>query len=146
MKFSLQFKHSSESHFTDWNEMYKKQFTPWHQNEVSKSLKLHLETITDIVRPNKTTHEDQKRSKEDGLVFLVPLCGKSVDLIFLYQQGFQVISSECSELACEQFFTENDIEYVRQTVEGGFDCFQVFVHTSLYFDYHICIYITIFKL
>lgn len=42
---------------------------------------------------------------------LVPLCGKTLDMIFLKEQGFKVIGSEFSQKACEDFFRENKIPF-----------------------------------
>jgi thiopurine S-methyltransferase len=36
-------------------------------------------------------------------IFL-PLCGKTLDMLWLQQQGYQVVGAELSELAVEQFF------------------------------------------
>ena len=41
----------------------------------------------------------------------VPLCGKSKDMLYLKEQGFHVIGCELSEVACIEFFKENEIEY-----------------------------------
>lgn len=48
--------------------------------------------------------------KSNAKIF-VPFCGASVDMLYCLQQGYQVVGSEISKLACEQFFVENDIEY-----------------------------------
>ncbi len=47
---------------------------------------------------------------------LVPLCGKSLDLLWLADQGFQVIGIELSELACQAFFHENKLEVAVEAV------------------------------
>ncbi len=44
----------------------------------------------------------------------VPLCGKSLDMIYFLQQGKQVIGVELAELACEQFFSENQIPFEKK--------------------------------
>ena len=41
----------------------------------------------------------------------VPLCGKSIDMVWLAQQGLQVVGSEIAELAIRQFFSENEIPF-----------------------------------
>jgi len=41
----------------------------------------------------------------------VPLCGKSLDLIWLCQQGHYVLGVEVSERAVRDFFSENGITY-----------------------------------
>jgi thiopurine S-methyltransferase len=40
----------------------------------------------------------------------VPLCGKSIDMVWLTQQGFKVVGVELSELAIRGFFTENKLK------------------------------------
>jgi thiopurine S-methyltransferase len=40
---------------------------------------------------------------------LVPLCGKSLDMIWLASRGHQVLGVELSPIAVEQFFTENGL-------------------------------------
>ena len=44
----------------------------------------------------------------------VPLCGKSLDMVWLLEQGFSVTGCEISELAVQQFFTENSIPYEKR--------------------------------
>ena len=46
----------------------------------------------------------------------VPLCGKSLDLIWLAQQGHTVIGVELSPLAARAFFRENRIQASRRRV------------------------------
>jgi len=48
-----------------------------------------------------------------GSRVLVPLCGKSLDMLWLAEQGFDVLGVELSPLAVEQFFEENTLP-VRQ--------------------------------
>ncbi|AHE66913.1 thiopurine S-methyltransferase [Legionella oakridgensis] len=38
----------------------------------------------------------------------VPLCGKSIDMLWLSAQGYEVIGVELSQLACDAFFKENN--------------------------------------
>jgi thiopurine S-methyltransferase len=44
---------------------------------------------------------------------LVPLCGKSKDLLYLRTQGHNVLGIEISEIAITAFFTENKLKYER---------------------------------
>lgn len=46
-----------------------------------------------------------------GSTVLVPLCGKTVDMLWLMQQGYHVIGVELSEIACKDFFTENNLPF-----------------------------------
>ena len=58
----------------------------------------------------------------DSLV-LVPLCGKSLDLIWLCEQGHRVTGVELSDIAVQAFFAENGIA-ARRTPLPGFDLYQ----------------------
>ncbi len=57
-----------------------------------------------------------------GAEVFVPLCGKSLDMLWLHQQGFKVLGVELSELASAAFFDENDLPYER-TTEGNLQLF-----------------------
>jgi thiopurine S-methyltransferase len=65
---------------------------------------------------------DQTGFKQPGNV-LVPLCGKSVDMVWLASRGWRVFGVELSEKACRAFFDEQHIPY---TVEekNGFRIFE----------------------
>ncbi len=39
----------------------------------------------------------------------VPLCGKSIDMLWLIQQGYHVIGVELSLMACESFFSDYNL-------------------------------------
>ena len=41
----------------------------------------------------------------------VPLCGKSIDMLWLIDQGYDVVGIELVESAVQEFFTEQDIAY-----------------------------------
>ncbi|MBD8100084.1 thiopurine S-methyltransferase [Pseudomonas fluorescens] len=45
----------------------------------------------------------------DGAKVLVPLCGKSLDLVWLASQGYHVMGVELSEQAVETFFNEQGL-------------------------------------
>lgn len=44
-----------------------------------------------------------------GCRVFVPLCGQSIDMLWLAGQGYQVIGVEFSQIACSTFFKENKI-------------------------------------
>tara|TARA_R110002110_G_scaffold415800_1_gene656285 strand:- start:42688 stop:43344 length:657 start_codon:yes stop_codon:yes gene_type:complete len=46
-----------------------------------------------------------------GSTIFAPLCGKSVDLVWLAEQGFKVIGSELNYQACKDFYHENAIPF-----------------------------------
>lgn len=54
----------------------------------------------------------------------VPLCGKSLDLLWLADEGHPVTGVELSSIAVEAFFTENDLQPKRWS-EGPFEVWEV---------------------
>lgn len=54
-----------------------------------------------------------------GTDVFVPLCGKSLDMVWLAQQGHRVIGAELSELAVDAFFAERGLTPAIRT-EGAF--------------------------
>lgn len=48
-----------------------------------------------------------------GAAVLVPLCGKSLDMLQLHQAGHSVIGVELSEIAAIAFFEENQLSFKR---------------------------------
>jgi thiopurine S-methyltransferase len=55
-----------------------------------------------------------------GAAVFVPLCGKSVDMVWLAAQGHRVIGSELSQRAVADFFREQDV-VPQMRREGTFD-------------------------
>ena len=60
---------------------------------------------------------------KEGTRVFVPLCGMSLDMIWLAGQGHEVIGVELSPIAVRSFFQENQLEPVR-TRKGAFDWWQ----------------------
>ncbi len=49
---------------------------------------------------------------------LVPLCGKSRDMLWLREQGHAVLGVELSDIACRDFFYEQGVEVTPVTVDN----------------------------
>lgn len=81
-----------EHHF--WHQRWQAGQIGWHLPEPNPLLKQYLPEL----------------ALPQGARILVPLCGKSVDLAWLWGQGYQVIGAELSPLAREQFAEEQGIE------------------------------------
>jgi len=58
-----------------------------------------------------------------GASVLVPLCGKSRDLLWLEERGLDVIGVEFVESAVLDFFRENNLE-LEETVQYGHKCYR----------------------
>ncbi|CAM2961639.1 thiopurine S-methyltransferase [Legionella worsleiensis] len=76
----------------------------WHQKWQSKSIGFHQ------AQPNKLMQRYiSSLQLAPGACVFVPLCGKSIDMIWLAAQGYQIIGNELDNNACSDFFTENQI-------------------------------------
>lgn len=64
-----------------------------------------------------------KLGAQAGDRVLVPLCGKSKDMVWLHQQGVQVRGIELSAMAVEAFFTDNQLR-ANQDAQGHFSCWR----------------------
>jgi thiopurine S-methyltransferase len=77
-----------------WLERWQKGQTGFHQSTVMPLLQKYW--------PQLSLQKDSQ--------VLVPLCGKSLDMVWLAQQGFRVLGVELSPLAINAFFTENNLQ------------------------------------
>ena len=76
-----------------WHDRWEKNLTGFHLNEVNPYLKANWASL----------------NLNKGARVFVPLCGKTLDLIWLVEQGYQVVGIELSPLAVKAFFAENNI-------------------------------------
>ena len=86
----------------------------WQQNQIG----FHNTDINHHLKRNWSSLDLPANS-----TVFVPLCGKSKDLLWLRQQGYQVIGIELSRLAVEAFFTENHLSFT-SSQRDGFECFE----------------------
>lgn len=85
-----------------WHERWEKDEIGFHQPEVNPHLRKFIDRL----------------GAKAGAAILVPLCGKSLDMLWLSQEGFSVFGIEISEVAARDFFVENGLDYER-VVRGG---------------------------
>lgn len=76
-----------------WIKRWEEGNTGFHQEEINAHLISHWERIV----PDRQS------------TVLVPLCGKSKDMLWLRNRGHRVVGAELSELAARAFFLENDL-------------------------------------
>lgn len=79
----------------------------WHQQQIG----FHQQDINPFLVKNW-----HKLALPATAKVFVPLCGKSLDMCFLAEQGHQVIGCELNELAVQQFFSDNQLEVTKATV------------------------------
>lgn len=92
-----------------WGDnFWAKNLAPWHKSD-----------------PDEYLIKFEQRLFEGGRKrILLPLCGKSVDLKWLYDRGYEVVGVEGIPEAIEQFFTEAGIEYSKSEFEGSGSIYQ----------------------
>lgn len=88
-----------------WHEKWEKNDIGFHQTQVHPDLKAFYSIFGKVT------------------AVFVPLCGKSADMIWLREQGLEVIGCELDERAVRDFFQENELEF---TVENVSDDHQLY--------------------
>lgn len=95
-----------------WQNRWRNGQIGFHQPSVDRSLKRHWPQL------------DLGRSKRgEGSRVFVPLCGKSLDLLWLRDQGHFVTGVELSAKALEAFCMENGIP-ARRRIQDDFDVYE----------------------
>jgi len=90
-----------------WQQCWRDQQTDFHQKEVNRLLTRFWRGL-DLARGSRV---------------FVPLCGKSLDMMWLAQQGHEVIGLELSPVAVRAFFRENHLQASQRKV-GQFTVWQ----------------------
>jgi len=78
----------------------------WHERWAANKIGFHL----DEVNPYLVRYWPELNLPLGSRVF-VPLAGKTLDIIWLMQQGFEVIANEISDIAVQAFFKEQGLNY-----------------------------------
>ena len=86
----------------------------WQLNQIG----FHNADINPHLKENWSLLELPAKSQ-----IFVPFCGKSQDLLWLRQQGHQVIAVELSPIAANAFFAENQLPF-HKTKSGEFELFE----------------------
>jgi thiopurine S-methyltransferase len=76
-----------------WLKRWREGRTGWHRSEVMPLLVQHWSALN-VPRGSRV---------------LVPLCGKSLDMLWLAQQGMRVLGVDVSPVAIESFLAENQL-------------------------------------
>lgn len=84
-----------------WHQKWEANDTPFNQSEANPLLVAHFE----------------KLGVPKGARVFVPLCGKSLDMVWLRSNGYRVAGAELSKIAVEQFFADLG-EHLKVSVRG----------------------------
>lgn len=77
----------------------------WHQKWQSNEIGFHAEVANSLLVDHLAA-----LSLEPGSRLFLPLCGKTLDIAWLLDQGYTVAGAELSELAVEQLFAELGVQ------------------------------------
>ncbi|MDD9811799.1 MAG: thiopurine S-methyltransferase [Gammaproteobacteria bacterium] len=86
----------------------------WHQRWAERRLGFHQVKVNSRL---KKFWRAFAAEAEPGATVLAPLCGKSLDLLWLARAGHHVIGVEVSAVACRDFFAENGLRY--EVIDGA---------------------------
>ena len=81
---------------TDWISRWESNRIGWHAEQVNRHLNKYLDRF----------------ELSFGESVFVPLCGKTNDMQYLIEKNLKVIGVEMSNIAIEQFFSENNLDYL----------------------------------
>jgi thiopurine S-methyltransferase len=90
----------------------------WLEKWESRQIGFHLDTV----HPLLERHWPPAGVREAGTA-LVPLCGKSLDLIYLHRLGHDVVGVELSPLAIREFFAEHGLQPAVRSI-GGMEAYE----------------------
>ena len=85
-----------------WEKLWKDDDIGWHADTVHKFLTKYADELT--------------RGRSNLRVF-VPLCGKSLDMLWLADQGHNVVGVELAKQAVEDFFQESKLTFKLEKVK-----------------------------
>ena len=91
----------------DWIERWESNRIGWHAEQVNRHLIKYLDRF----------------ELSTGESIFVPLCGKTNDMPFLLDEGLKVIGVEMSNIAIDQFFSENELDHIVSKVDK-FDLYE----------------------
>ena len=92
----------------EWKGKWEEEKTDWQRKEVRDLVVKYYEQMT---------------NKGELKRVLVPLCGKTQEMIFLYKQGHEVVGIEASYKACKEFFQDNNIKFSEEVDQiSGSEC------------------------
>lgn len=91
----------------------------WHDRWVDNKIGFHLGEVN----PYLVKYWPELKLHPGSRVF-VPLCGKSLDLLWLAEQGYEVVGIEISPIAVQAFFKENCLS-PKIEQHGAFELWQV---------------------
>jgi thiopurine S-methyltransferase len=106
-----------------WHERWTRGEIGFHQHDYNR----HMQAFTGRLEIDRGAH------------VLVPLCGKSLDMLWLLGQGYRVSGIEISPLAVQEFFAENGLEPELRPFGDGllYRCPGLDIYCSDFFEFDL---------
>ncbi|CAM1291497.1 TPMT (predicted) [Pycnogonum litorale] len=82
--------------YSHWQNSWKDGKAYWHNNKPHPDLVKYFQELTNGQKDVKV---------------LFPLCGKAVDMMWVYGQGHRIVGVEAVEQPVQEFFSENKLQY-----------------------------------
>lgn len=87
---------ATENSMDWWRDKWRTGITHWHLKDLNPQLVRFVNHLLG--------------GRKDGLLF-IPLCGKCVDMRWLYDQGYKILAVDCCEEAILDFFREQNLVF-----------------------------------
>jgi len=92
----------------DWSQRWREKNTGWHLSDVNPILAQHFDKVV---------------NGRSNLKIFVPLCGKTKDFKWMFQQGHRVVGVEFDELTVRELFQESDVKIATEQIMGDLKLF-----------------------
>ncbi|XP_041359700.1 probable thiopurine S-methyltransferase isoform X2 [Gigantopelta aegis] len=79
----------------------------WRQRWEEKRIGFHQTTVHELL----VEYKDRLLAGREHIKIFFPLCGKSVDMKWVYDLGHDVVGVEASKIGITEFFEESSLEY-----------------------------------
>ncbi|XP_050731594.1 thiopurine S-methyltransferase-like isoform X3 [Eriocheir sinensis] len=94
---------SYEDRLDTWKDRWNRGAIGWHQSDINFALQNHSSKL--LTKPKCRV--------------LVPLCGKTVDLEWLYREGHTVVGIDGVEQGIIEFFSEHNLPHITEKLSWG---------------------------
>ncbi|MBV7317405.1 thiopurine S-methyltransferase [Shewanella sp. NIFS-20-20] len=104
----------------------------WHERWHNRQIGFHQTQVNPLLQ----RHWPRLQLDGQGQIW-VPLCGKSVDMLYLAELGYHVLGCELSELAVREFFSDNQLTFsaICHDQHQVFRCEQIELWQGDYFTF-----------
>jgi len=107
-----------------WHQRWEEGRIGFHQDDVHPALPAYWNNLPEKLRESTDSEDQAATLEQKARVVFVPLCGKSNDMVWLAEQGWQVIGVELSERAVMDFFAAQGLDPVHEEIADRLCCYE----------------------